>query len=118
MPLWSSQTSEARYTLTPQELEQKGAKYWHARCRRMVRPPEDLKGALKAVLDKYRNARDPELCTQYTDQVYEAVVQLIDSGRFCGEHLSCFQQCVLQAKCKVHQQEAMWSIGVSLSCLR
>jgi hypothetical protein len=41
-------------------------------------------------MDKYKDARDPELggqplFTSYTEQVYQAVLQLIDSGSFCGE---------------------------------
>ena len=83
-------TGQGRHTLTPEELEAKGAKYWAARCRRMVRAAEELKQALAALMDKYKDARDPErgnqlLFTEYTQQVYAAVLELIDSGSFCGE---------------------------------
>jgi len=80
-------TGQGRHTLTPEELEQKGAKYWAARCRRMVRGAEELKRALAALMDKYKDARDPELgnqllFTSYTQQVHEAVLQLIDCNSF------------------------------------
>ncbi len=56
----------------------------------MVRAAAELKQQLAALMQKYKDARDPELGNQllftpYTEQVYEAVLQLIDSGSFCGE---------------------------------
>lgn len=82
--------SNGHHTLTPEELDQKGAKYWAARCRRMVRAATELKEALARLMEQYRNERDPELGNQllftaYTEQVFNAVLQLIDSGSFCGE---------------------------------
>jgi hypothetical protein len=85
--------SQGHHSLTPEELDQKGAKYWAARCRRMVRVAANLKAALARLMEQYKDERDPELGNQplftaYTEQVYKAVLQLIDSGSFCGEQ-SC-----------------------------
>lgn len=83
--------SQGHHTLTPEELQQKGAKYWAAHCRRLVRPAAELLAELQKLMDKYRDARDPDLGNQqlfhalYTDQVYKAVLDLINSGSFCGE---------------------------------
>lgn len=83
-------TAQGRHTLTPEELAQKGPKYWAARCRRLVRVADQLKQQLAALMAKFRDARDPDLnnqllFTSYTEQVYNATLQLIDSDSFCGE---------------------------------
>jgi len=83
-------SGSGRHTLTPEELQQKDAKYWNTRCRRLVRSATELKRSLKALMDEFADARDPELgnallFTPYTQQVYDAVLELINSGSFCGK---------------------------------
>lgn len=83
--------SQGHHTLTPEELQEKGSKYLAAHCRRLVRPAAELLAELQKLMDKYRDAHDPDLGNQqlfhalYTDQVNKAVLDLINSGSFCGE---------------------------------
>jgi hypothetical protein len=81
--------SSTRQAMTQQELEAKGANYWNRRARRLVRAPQELKGALRAALDKYATCVDPmsgkQLLTPLTEQLHSQVVRLIDNGCFCGE---------------------------------
>lgn len=91
-------SGNGRHTLTPEELQQKDAKYWNTRCRRLVRSATQLKGSLKALMEEFEDARDPELgnaslFTPYTYQVYDAVLELINSGSFCGKEPQRTGQC-------------------------
>jgi hypothetical protein len=79
-----------RKALTPEQLAQKDESYWNSRCRRMARPAEQLKRELQQLLSEFRDCPDPDLnnvqlLTGLTDQVHAAVLQLIDSGSFCGD---------------------------------
>lgn len=85
--------SNAPRALDPEQLAAKGPNYWHRRIRRLVREAEELKRALRAVLDKYMDCVDPLSGKQLfadkelVEQLHTQVIKLIDIGSFCGK---CF----------------------------
>lgn len=99
-----------RLAMSPQELREKAEQYWNRRVRRQVRPPAELKLALRAALDKYANCVDVatglQLLTPLTEQLHGEVLKLIDNGSFCGERswgLATFQFVWQTCVCKSAQ---------------
>jgi hypothetical protein len=73
-------------------LDQKGEAYWNARCRRMVKDKEVLKQELQQLKVYYSGPAGIDIDTgkalfteHLTDQVFDAVYDLIDSDNFCGK---------------------------------
>lgn len=65
-------------------------RWWNSRCRRMLRPPAQMKEVLRAVLTKYEGPAGQDttygtLVTEETWAVHAAVEDLIDRGCLTGE---------------------------------
>jgi hypothetical protein len=77
-----------RLAMSQEQLDAKDPRYWNRRVRRMIREPADLKATVQQLLERYQGVFDPAtgrpLLTARTDQVHRALLQLIDSGSFCG----------------------------------
>lgn len=90
-----------RYALTPEQLAEKGDKYYDLRCKRMVNSKEVLLQTIPAVIERfagtdgYDPATNSHVVTDLTRPVWEAVKQLITSGSFCGEYKQTRPPCKL-----------------------
>lgn len=76
--------------LSEEELQQKPPKYWARRCRRWLRPEEELLQRLDAVYDKFSatagfDTAKGTLFTELTPSVHEAAKELVQRGALKGE---------------------------------
>ena len=102
-------SGSSRQAMGAEQLQQKGEAYWRSKMRRMIRNSDDLKDQLQQLLAKYAEGQsaafDPStgkyLLTEYTQQVLEAVFELIDKGSFCGKCDVCLANRQLYVCCSL-----------------
>lgn len=80
-----------RHTLTPEQLAEKGDRYYDLRCRRLVNAKAVLKETIPAVIRQFEGTEgydadsNSHVVTPVTWQVWNTVEPLIDSDSFCGK---------------------------------
>lgn len=83
-------TSNNRHAMGKTALDRKGPQYWASVARRLIREAASLKAMLDQLWAEYKGSEglDPatgdHLLTVDTDNILEAIKELIDKGCFCG----------------------------------